>query len=236
MPAPPRPIQSTRFARPVPTAPVRDSWDRPTGADRLASALETCVAGVVIIVAAMGCGALLAGCDSDGLGIGDFRGTVQVDAASRPVEGEAVYTVVETPQGPRFVLGLFVGDLYDSRYNEYDFAALRRDGGRPGVGAFSVTPEGAGARAFTASYSQVTNADDPEEASGPAIRATEGVVTITSVDDYGFISGTVHFSGDGVRVENPRARIRGGVSSTFEARYETPETLRRLGVDIGLDG
>ncbi len=168
------------------------------------------------------CGTLLAGCDSDALGIGDFRGTVQVDAASRPVEGEAVYTVVETARGPRFVLGLFVGDLYDSRYDDYDFAALRRDGGRPGVGAFSVTAEGAGARAFTASYAQVTDANDPDEAAGPAIRATEGVVTITQVDDYGFLTGTVHFSGDGVRVENPRTRIRGEVSSTFEARYETP--------------
>ncbi len=225
----------SRFARPIPAAPARTSWDRPTPSGRLASALETSVAGVVIVAAAMLCGTLLAGCDSDGLGIGDFRGTVQVDATSRPVEGEAVYTVVETPRGPRFVLGLFVDGLYDSRYDGYDFAALRRDGGRPGVGAYSVTTEGAGTRAFTASYAQVTDANDPDEAVGPAIRATEGVVTITSIDDYGFIAGTVHFSGDGVRVENPRARIRGEVSSTFEARYESPETLRRLGVDLGLD-
>ena len=241
MPAPSRPTQATRFARPIPSTQPRSaasaSWNRPTAAGRLASALETCVAGVVIVAAAALCGTLLAGCDSNDIGIGDFRGTVQVDAAAtRQVEGEAVYTVVETRDGPRFVLGLFVDRLYKSRYDEYDFAALRRDGGRPGVGAFSVTAEGAGARAFTASYSNVTDADDPSEATGPAIRATEGVVTITRVDGYGFISGTVHFSGDGVRVENPRQRIRGEVSSTFEARYESPEALRRLGVDIGLDG
>lgn len=232
--------ESHRFARPIPAVTPRSaasaSWSRPAAASRLASALETAVAGVVIVAAAALCGTLLAGCDSDGLGIGDFRGTVQVDAASRPVEGEAVYTIVETRTGPRFVLGLFVGDLYDSRYDDYDFAALRRDGGRPGVGAFSVTAEGAGARAFTASYARVTDGNDPDDARGAAIRATEGVVTITSVDSYGFIAGTVHFSGDGVRVENPRQRITGEVSSTFEARYESPETLRRLGVDLGLDG
>lgn len=237
-----------RFARPVPSAravptavPVRPatpgrrsarSWTR---ADRLASAFETVVAGVLIVAAASVSGMLLAGCDSDGLGIGDYRGTTRVDGATERFDGEAVYTVVETSRGPRFVLGLFKGRLYDSQYDGYDFAALRRDGGRPGVGGYSVTTEGAGSRSFTASYARVRDADDPEEAQGPVVRATEGVVTVTQVDDFGFVSGTVRFSGDGVRVENPRARIAGEVTATFEARYESPETLRRLGVDLGLD-
>ena len=61
------------------------------------------------------------------------------------------------------------------------------------------------------------------------------MVTLTQVDGYGFVSGTFTFSGDGVRVENPRDRVAGEVTGTFEARYERPETLRRLGVDVGLD-
>lgn len=242
-----------RFARPVPSvravpasAPSYAASGRPVAGapraarpwqrtDRLASALETVVAGLFIVAAASVSGVLLAGCDSEGLGIGDYRGTTRVDGATEAFDGEAVYTVVETARGPRFVLGLFKGRLYDSRYDGYDFAAVRRDGGRPGVGGYSVTTEGAGSRAFTASYARVADADDPEEAQGPVLRATEGVVTITQVDDFGFVSGTVHFSGDGVRVENPRARVAGEVTATFEARYERPETLRRLGVDLGLD-
>ena len=237
-----------RFARPVPSvraasvpvsgraavgAPrVPRSWQRQ---DRLASALETVVAGVLIVAVAAVSGVLLAGCDSDGLGLGDYTGTTRVDGQAEAFDGEAVYTVVETARGPRFVLGLFKGDLYDSRADGYDFAAVRRDGGRPGVGGYSVTTEGAGSRAFTASYARVRDADDPDAAQGPVVRATEGVVTITRVDDLGFVSGTVHFSGDGVRVENPRQRVSGEVTATFEARYERPETLRRLGVDVGLD-
>lgn len=238
-----------RFARPVP--PVRAvpvaapparraartprparSWQH---ADRLASALETVVAGVLIVAAAAVSGVLLAGCDADGLGIGDVRGTTRVDGATERFDGEAVYTVVETRRGPRFVLGLFNGRLYDSQPDGYDFASLRRDGGRPGVGGYSVTAEGAGSRAFTASYARVRDADDPDEARGPVVRATEGVVTVTRVDGYGFLSGTVRFAGDGVRVEDPRARVAGEVTATFEARYESPETLRALGVDLGLD-
>ncbi|HEX8299343.1 MAG TPA: hypothetical protein VF594_09310 [Rubricoccaceae bacterium] len=247
----------TRFARPVPAAgavprlsptpasrrpraasaetsvAAPASWGR---ASRLASAAETLVAGVLIIAAGAVSGTLLAGCDSTGFGIGDYRGTIQVDGATSPVEGEAVYTVVETARGPRFVLGLFTGSLTESDRDDYDFAALRSDGGRPGVGAYSVTTEGAGTRAFTASYARVADADDPDEVEGSVIRATDGVLTVTQVDNFGFLSGTFRFSGDGSRVENPRTRVTGEVSGTFEARYESPETLRSLGVDIGLDG
>ena len=232
----PRLAPDARRPRPTSAAPAAAapaSWSR---ASRLASAFETAVAGVVIVAAGALAGTLLAGCDSDGFGIGDYRGTVQVDGPTSPVEGEAVYTVVETARGPRFVLGLFTGSLTDSDRDDYDFAALRRDGGRPGVGAYSVTAEGAGARAFTASYARVADADDPDEAAGPVFRATDGVLTVTQVDDFGFVSGTFRFSGDGSRVENPRTRVTGEVSGTFEARYESPEMLRSLGVDIGLDG
>ncbi|HEX8386477.1 MAG TPA: hypothetical protein VF576_09850, partial [Rubricoccaceae bacterium] len=132
--------------------PARSTWDRP---DRLASALETVAAGVLIVLAAALSGATLAGCDSEGSGLGEFTGQTEVAGDSRAVEGEAVYTVVETDRGPRFVVGLFVGDLFESGYDGYDFVALRRAGPRPGVGGYSVTPEGAGARAFTASYARV---------------------------------------------------------------------------------
>ena len=219
---------------PRPARRARSAWEpRP---DRLASALETAAAGVLIVAAAALSGATLAGCDAAGLGIGDFRGTVQVEADTRPVEGEAVYTLVETARGPRVVIGLFVGGLFESDYDGYDFVTLRRDGARPGVGAYSVTAEGAGARAFTGSYARVTDADDPDMAQGPVLRATDGVVTVTRVDDFGFVSGTFRFTGDGIRVESPRTTVGGEVSGTFEARYESPDTLRRLGIDIGLDG
>lgn len=204
---------------------------------RGAAAFETAVAGVLIVVAGLVSGATLAGCDAvGGLGIGDFRGTVQIEADTRPVTGEAVYTVVESARGPRVVIGLFVGDLFDSDVDGYDFVTLRRDGARPGVGAYSVTAEGAGTRAFTGSYAHVTDADDPDAARGPVLRATDGVLTITQVDDFGFVSGTFRFTGDGIRVESPRTTVGGEVSGTFEARYESPDTLRRLGIDIGLDG
>jgi hypothetical protein len=210
-------------------------WDLPARPARLASALETVAAGAFIVVAGMLSGAALAGCDAVGSGLGEFSGQTEVNGAATPIEGEAVYTVVETARGPRFVVGLFVGDLFDSDDDGYDFVALRRDGSRPGVGGYSVTAEGAGARAFTASYANVEDADDVDEAEGPVLRGTDGVVTITQVDDYGAVSGTFRFTGDGVRVESPRTRVTGEVSGTFEARYESPDLLRRLGVDLGLD-
>lgn len=212
---------------------ARPDWDRP---DRLASAIETAAAGLLIVVAAAVSGSTLAGCDAAGSGLGEFTAQTEVSGDSRAVEGEAVYTVVETDHGPRFVVGLFVGDLFDSDVDGYDFVALRRDGARPGVGGYSVTTEGAGARAFTASYARVENADDVDDAVGPVLRATDGVVTVTQVDDFGSVSGTFRFTGDGVRVESPRTRVTGEVSGTFEARYESPALLRSLGVDLGLDG
>ena len=214
---------------------LSSSWDRRTS--RSATALETAAAGVLIVVAAAFSGATLAGCDSDEIGLGDFRGTVQLGgAAARPVEGEAVYTFVETPTGPRMVIGLFNGDLFDNTFRGYDFVALRRDGARPGVGAYAVTAEGAGRVAFTGSYANVEDADEPSDAFGPVLRATDGTVSVTQVDDYGFVSGTFSFAGTGIRVESPRTAVTGSVSGTFEARYERPETLRRLGLDLGLDG
>lgn len=212
------------------------SWSTSDRPSRLASALETAMAGALIVVCASLAGATLAGCDSDGLGIGDFRGDVQLGGATAMVEGEAVYTVVDGPAGPRVVIGLFVGDLFDSQSDGYDFVALRRDGAVPGVGAYAVTAEGAGRTAFTGSYARVEDADDPDEATGPVLRATDGTVTVTRVDDFGFLSGTFQFTGTGIRVESPRTRVAGEVSGVFEARYERPETLRRLGVDLGLDG
>ena len=207
--------------------------DRPA---RLASALEAAAAGALLIVLAALSGAVFAGCDSDGLGLGDFRADVQLNGAEAALEGEAVYTVVDGPAGPRVVIGLFNGDLFDNQFDGYNFVALRRDGALPGVGAYAVTVEGAGRTAFTGSYARVDDADDPDEARGPVLRATDGTVTVTRVDEFGFLSGTFQFTGTGIRVESPRTRVLGEVSGTFEARYERPETLRRLGVDLGLDG
>ena len=174
----------------------------------------------------------LLGCDSEGTLLGEFEGRVDVPDQTRLVEGEAVYTVVETLRGPEFVLGLFVGDLFESDLGTYDYLLFRRPGGRPGVGAYAIDADPVAAVAAT--IAEVEEADDPLETSGRVLYGTGGALAITRVDDYGFVAGSFQFDAAGVSLR-PRARpITGTASGRFEARYEPPGTFRSLGLDLGI--
>lgn len=180
---------------------------------------------VIVLVA-------LAGCDSEDSLLGEFVGRVEVDAEARAVDGEAVYTVVETASGPEFVLGLFVGDLYESDRDEYDYVLFRRPGARPGVGAYAIADEQD--RSVAATIARVDEAADPLEAFGVVLRGVDGTLALTSVDSYGFLVGSFEFAADGLTVAPPTRRVLGAAQGTFEARYEPPSTFRRLGLDLGI--
>lgn len=177
----------------------------------------------------------LAACDAGDSLFAEFEATLQTDGVSEQLDGEAVYSVVETARGPRFVLGLFVGDLIDSDRYDYDFIAFRRDGGRPAVGAYAVVEDPRGRDAVTATYADVEDADDAIDARGPVVRGTDGTLTVTSVDGTGVVTGFFQFDGEGYRVENRRAPLEVSADGRFEARYVTPATLRSLGVDLLAD-
>lgn len=171
----------------------------------------------------------LAGCDAQSSLLGEFEGRDEVAGLDRRVAGEAVYTVVETAAGPAFVLGLFVGDLYESDADAYDYVVFRRPGDRPGVGAYAVDDD---AGAVAATIARVEDADDPREARGRVLRGVDGTLAVTRVDGYGFVAGTYAFGAEGLAVERPARRLAGSASGTFEARYEPPATFRRLGLEL----
>ncbi len=173
---------------------------------------------------------LLAGCDAESSLLGAFEGRTTIGAEARDVEGEAVYTVVETDRGAEFVIGLFVGDLFDSDDEAYDYVLFRRPGERPGVGAYAVQADPV--TAVAATIARVDEADDPLDAVGAVLSGTGGTLAITRVDPYGFLTGTYRFDAEGLRVDRPGARVTGAASGTFEAHYEPPSTFRRLGLDL----
>ena len=191
---------------------------------RLTAALAVLLTGVLLVAT---------GCDSEDASLlGEFEGAVQVDALTRFVDGEAIYTVVDTEAGPTFVLGLFVGDLGDSDYDAYDYVLFRRPGARPGVGAYAIDEDSD--RSVAATVAEVEEADDPREATGTVLRGVDGTLAVTRVDGYGFLSGTFQFDAEGIVVQRPSQTVAGGANGTFEARYEPPSVFRRLGVDLGL--
>lgn len=174
-----------------------------------------------------------AGCDSqDDSLLGEFVGRVSVDDQARAVEGEAVYTIVEGPEGPEFVLGLFVGDLYDSDYDEYDYVLFRRAGDRPGVGAYAV--DGDPEQAVSATIARILVTNGALSAEGELLFGTDGTLAFTRVDPHGFISGSFQFEARGVDAAPPNRSVDGSARGTFEARYEPPSTFRHLGVNLGL--
>ena len=172
-----------------------------------------------------------AGCDADDSLLGEFEARVDAGVDAREVDGEAVYTVVETERGSEFVLGLFVGDLYESDFDDYDYLLFRRPGRRPGVGAYSIDDDPTFAVAAT--IAEVERADEPD-AFGYVLRGTGGTLAITRVDGYGFLSGSFQFDARGLSVRAPSRTLAGGASGRFEARYVTPATFRRLGMDLGV--
>ncbi|WP_412060486.1 hypothetical protein [Rubrivirga sp. IMCC45206] len=170
----------------------------------------------------------VAACDSTDSLLGEFVGRVTVGDASRPVEGEAVYTVVETADGPEFVLGLFVGDLFDSDREDYDYVLFRRWGGVPGPGGYAVDDDPT--RAFGATIAAVEDADEPLDATGAVLAGVDGTLAITSVDSYGFMAGTYRFTAEGLALGAPGRTVQGAASGVFEARYERPEVFARIGL------
>ena len=171
-----------------------------------------------------------AGCDADESLLGEFDGRIDVAGETRLVEGEAVYTVVDGPGGPEFVLGLFVGDLFESGYGEADYVLFRRLGGRPGVGAYAVDDDPTAAVAAT--IARVDEAEDALDARGPVLTGRSGQLALTSIDGYGFVVGTFRVDATGFFVEAPGRTVTGGATGRFEARYEPPSTFARIGLGL----
>ena len=184
-----------------------------------------------LLASALLIAAAAAGCDGQDSLLGEFRGADRVGALGRAVEGEAVYTVVETAAGPEVVLGLFVGDLYDSDRDDYDYVLFRLPGARPGVGAYAVDGD-PGPRAVQATLARVADADDVRDARGAVLYGTAGTLAITRVDGYGFTGGTYAFEARGVRVRPGAAAVSGTARGQFEAYYVAPAALRHLGLGI----
>ena len=170
----------------------------------------------------------VAGCDSSDSLLGEFVGTTEIGAQARSVDGEAIYTVLDGPYGPEFVLGLFVGDLFDSDLEDYDYVLFRRPGDRPGAGAYGIDDDPS--RAFNATIARVQDADEPLEARGAVLNGVDGTLAVTRVDGYGFLVGSYEFVAQGVRVGPRSAFVEGAARGTFEARYEPPSTFRQLGL------
>lgn len=191
----------------------------------------------LLLALLLGSAGLLTGCDTDGPEslLGKFEGSVVVEGVARDsLRGEAVYTLVDTPDGPEFVLGLFIGDLLESDYDRYDFIVFRRLGDRPGVGGYTIDDDPDSGAVVTATYANVDDADDPRTARGTILRGTTGLLAITRVDPYGFISGSFRFEGEGLPVGSPTLLFEGAADGRFEARYESPGFLRSLGADLDL--
>lgn len=172
------------------------------------------------------------GCDSVDSLLGEFRGARGVDAAPETVEGEAIYTVVETSAGPRFVLGLFVDGVTENSRNDYDYVVFRLDGDRPDVGAYRVDALANGPRVVTATLARVDDAGDTDDARGAILSGTDGLLSISRVDSYGFLLGSFDVQGSGLRVDRPGVRVRGEANGRFEARYESPAVFQRLGIAL----
>lgn len=177
----------------------------------------------------------VAGCDSQDSLLGEFVGAVTIDGRGRGVEGEAVYTVAETAYGPEIVLGLFVGDLFESDRDEYDYVLFRLPGDRPGVGAVTIDDD-PGYRIAQATIARAQDADDVLETFGELLTGTDGTLAFTAVDSHGFVAGTYRFQAEGLRIlENAnQSRATGSAGGVFEARYVSPSTFRRLGLDLGI--
>lgn len=183
---------------------------------------------------ALALGLLTSGCDATDSLLGEFVADVTVNGASEAVEGEALYTIVDSSEGPRFVLALFVGDLGDNDYDDYRFIAFTREADRPGIGAYSVDQDTDAPSVVAATLADVTDGDDPLDAEGYVLRGQTGILSITGADSYGNLAGSFSFEAEGASVGVPSRQRVGDASGQFEAYYERPAVLRRLGVDLGL--
>jgi hypothetical protein len=175
----------------------------------------------------------LAGCDEDGFDLdGEHVSTVTGDVAA-DYTGRAYYTTFDNGQGPVFVLLFFRGDLADNDEDEYAYVALWRPGTRPGTGVYAVNSQDTAPTAFSGSYTDLVDAETAE-ASGPAVSATGGVLTITDVDP-GEFTGSFRFDGEGLFLPETDAFIAAAVSGTFEARFIPPDLVLALPIDFDFD-
>ena len=178
----------------------------------------------------------LVGCDEDPTTLvldGSFVAAVSGDVIST-FEGEALYTIFDTSEGPRFALLFFEGDLYDNDREAYTYVALDRPGTRPGVGVYPVDSSDPSDEAFAGSFADLTMADTPD-AAGTVLTATDGVVTLTSFDTAGYLTGSFRFDGRGLALPSTGGFIDASVDGTFEARFVEASTLRSLDIDFDFD-
>ncbi len=177
---------------------------------------------------------LASGCDTTDSLSGEFIADVTVNGAREAVDGEAIYTIVNSSEGPRFVLALFVGDLGDNDHDDYRFISFTREADRPGVGAYSVDEDTDAPSVVAVTLADVTDGDDPLDAVGYVLRGRTGILSITGSDGYGTLAGSFRFEADGASVDMPREEVDGTASGQFEAYYERPSVLRSLGIDLGI--
>lgn len=191
----------------------------------------------------------LAACDSESNDLfGEFIAEVLVDgipeqnpdaeAGEDELTGEAVYTIVQTEHGQEFVLGLFVGDLFDSQYDDYQYVLIRLKGGVPEVGAYAIEddPQYTAARAI---YADVQEVDEDEadgngiedDLEGEILTGTDGVLAISYVDPFS-VRGTFRFDARGIDVQVPSRFVDGLASGRFEAVYEQPSLVLNRGLDL----
>lgn len=155
------------------------------------------------------------------------------DPADDELTGEAVYTVVQTEYGREFVVGLFVGDLFDSEHDDYQYVLFRLKGGVPAVGAYAIDddPEYSAARAIYADVQELDDDDFGDVLDGEILTGTDGVLAISYVDDFS-IRGTFRFDARGVDVRDPSGFLDGLANGRFEAVYERPELVLNRGLDL----
>ena len=177
---------------------------------------------------------LTSGCDANDSLLGEFVADVTVNGARESVEGEAIYTIVDSADGPRFVLALFAGDLGDNDYDDYRFIAFTREADRPGVGAYSVDEDTDAPSVVAVTLAEVTDGNDPLDARGYVLRGRTGILSITGADGYGNIAGSFRFQADGASVGVPSVGVDGTAAGRFEAYYERPSVFRRMGIPLGL--
>ena len=177
---------------------------------------------------------LLSGCDDEG-GLdlnGEYFAEVTGDVTS-DLAGEAFYTTFDGPDGPTFVLLFFRDNLRDNDEDAYAYVALWRDGTAPGVGVYPISSVDPSPETFSGSYTDLVDAETPE-ASGPAISATTGVLTITDFDT-GELTGSFRFDGEGLFLPETDTFIGASVSGTFVANFIDPGLIDGLSIDFDFD-
>jgi hypothetical protein len=174
-----------------------------------------------------------AGCDENDLGLnGEFVATVSGDVKAE-YAGDAFYTVYDSDTGPVFVLLFLRNSLSDNTEDEYAYVALWREGPLPGTGVYPVESAQTAPAAFAGAYTDLVDAESPD-ASGPAVSATDGVLTITD-QDTGELTGSFRFDGQGLFLPDTDDFIAASVSGTFEARYLAPGSVFALPIDFAFD-